>query len=70
MVDTRKENDCLSVVEVPAGKPWRAQIQRSLAHFSIGEDLILREMIIAYASSKKAVATGQGKPALTNSNNV
>jgi fumarate hydratase class II len=33
-----------------------AQIQRSLEHFSIGKDLIPREMITAYAILKKAAA--------------
>jgi fumarate hydratase, class II len=30
MPDIRKETDGLSVVEVPADKPWGAQTQRSL----------------------------------------
>jgi fumarate hydratase class II len=34
-----------------------AQTQRSLEHFSIGKDLIPREMITAYAILKKAAAT-------------
>src|SRR5262249_41030410 len=33
------------------------QTQRSLEHFSIGQDLIPREMITAYAILKKAAAT-------------
>jgi fumarate hydratase, class II len=70
MVDMRKESDSLGVVEVPADKPWGAQAQRSLKHFSIGKDSIAREMITAYATLKKAAATGQRKPMLTNSNNV
>jgi fumarate hydratase class II len=44
-------------VEVPADKLWGAQTQRSLEHFSIGKDLIPREMITAYAILKKAAAT-------------
>jgi fumarate hydratase, class II len=47
MTDTRKETDSLGVVEVPADKLWGAQTQRSLEHFSIGKDLIPREMITA-----------------------
>jgi fumarate hydratase class II len=35
---------------------WGAQTQRSLEHFSIGKDLIPREMIAAYAILKKAAA--------------
>jgi fumarate hydratase class II len=56
MNDTRKETDSLGVVEVPADKLWGAQTQRSLEHFSIGKDLIPREMITAYAILKKAAA--------------
>ena len=47
MSDMRKETDSLGVVEVPADKLWGAQTQRSLEHFSIGKDLIPREMITA-----------------------
>jgi fumarate hydratase class II len=43
-------------VNVPAEKLWGAQTQRSLEHFSIGEDLMPREMIPAYAIVKKAAA--------------
>jgi fumarate hydratase class II len=57
MVDMRKEEDSLGTVEVPADKLWGAQTQRSLQHFSIGKDLIPREMITAYATLKKAAAT-------------
>jgi len=54
---TRRETDSLGVVEVPADKLWGAQTQRSLEHFSIGRELIPREMIGAYAILKKAAAT-------------
>jgi len=56
MVGMRQETDSLGVVEVPADKLWGAQTQRSLAYFSIGHDLIPREMIDAYATLKKAAA--------------
>src|SRR5690348_4618007 len=56
MPDTRKETDSLGEVEVPADKLWGAQTQRSLEHFSIGDDLIPREMISAYAILKKGAA--------------
>jgi fumarate hydratase class II len=56
MVEMRKETDSLGVVEVPADKLWGAQTQRSLKHFSIGKDLIPREMITSYAILKKAAA--------------
>ena len=55
--DVRKETDSLGEVDVPSTKLWGAQTQRSLEHFSIGHDLIPREMITAYATLKKAAAT-------------
>src|ERR1700742_2286886 len=56
MTNMRVETDSLGKVEVPADKLWGAQTQRSLEHFSIGKDLIPREMITAYAQLKKAAA--------------
>jgi fumarate hydratase class II len=56
MTTTRVEHDSLGPVDVPAEKLWGAQTQRSLEHFSIGDDLIPREMIPAYATVKKAAA--------------
>src|ERR1700733_1915542 len=52
----RVESDSLGEVNVPTSKHWGAQTQRSLEHFSIGNDLIPREMIAAYATLKKAAA--------------
>jgi len=56
MNEVRKESDSLGEVDVPADKLWGAQTQRSLEHFSIGKDLIPREMITSYATLKKAAA--------------
>ncbi|MFO1168258.1 MAG: class II fumarate hydratase [Rhodoblastus sp.] len=56
MTGIRKETDSLGEVDVPADKLWGAQTQRSLEHFSIGKDLIPREMITAYAYLKKGAA--------------
>ncbi|MBM3650650.1 MAG: class II fumarate hydratase [Alphaproteobacteria bacterium] len=56
MADVRKETDSLGEVSVPADKLWGAQTQRSIEHFSIGHDLIPREMIGGYAIQKKAAA--------------
>jgi len=56
MADFRRETDSLGEVLVPADKLWGAQTQRSLEHFSIGKDLIPREMIASYAILKQAAA--------------
>ena len=56
MSQFRTESDSLGEVRVPADKLWGAQTQRSLEHFSIGKDLMPREMITAYAILKKAAA--------------
>ncbi len=58
--DVRKETDSLGEVGVPSDKLWGAQTQRSLEHFSIGQDLMPREMISAYAILKKAAANASG----------
>jgi fumarate hydratase class II len=52
----RREVDSMGEIEVPADRLWGAQTQRSLQYFSIGKDLIPREMIGAYAILKKACA--------------
>ena len=52
----RTETDSLGEVKVPADKLWGAQTQRSLEHFSIGNDLMPKEMITAFAIVKKAAA--------------
>jgi fumarate hydratase class II len=56
MTHTRTETDSLGDVEVQADRLWGAQTQRSLEYFSIGRDLMPREMIAAYAVLKKAAA--------------
>jgi fumarate hydratase class II len=56
MTPFRTESDSLGEVQVPSDKLWGAQTQRSLEHFSIGADLIPREMITSYAILKKAAA--------------
>jgi fumarate hydratase, class II len=57
MPEVRQESDSMGTIEVPADKLWGAQTQRSLQHFSIGHDLIPREMITAYAVLKRGAAT-------------
>ena len=56
MPEYRTETDSLGEVKVPADRLWGAQTQRSLEHFSIGKDLMPREMITSYAILKKAAA--------------
>lgn len=56
MQNFRIETDSLGEVKVPTDKLWGAQTQRSLEHFSIGDDLMPREMITAYAILKKGAA--------------
>jgi len=55
-MEYRIETDSLGEVQVPADKLWGAQTQRSLVYFSIGDDLMPRELIKAYAILKKAAA--------------
>jgi fumarate hydratase class II len=56
MPEKRIEKDSMGDVSVEADKLWGAQTQRSLEHFSIGHDLMPREMIVSYAILKKAAA--------------
>src|SRR5271155_3342392 len=56
MSNVRIESDSLGEVEVPADRLWGAQTQRSLEYFSIGKDLIPRELITAYAILKRSAA--------------
>ncbi len=53
---TRREFDSLGEVDVPAGHYWGAQTQRSLEHFSIGNDRMPKEVYHAYGHIKKAAA--------------
>ncbi|MDP1835236.1 MAG: class II fumarate hydratase [Chlamydiales bacterium] len=61
MTEYRVETDSLGKVRVPADKLWGPQTQRSLEHFSIGIDLFPPEMILAYATLKKAAAIVNNK---------
>src|SRR5207244_2608444 len=53
---TRLESDSLGTIEVPAEHYWGAQTQRSLIHFSIGEDHMPKAVYHAYGYVKKAAA--------------
>jgi len=52
----RIESDSMGQIKVPADCLWGAQTQRSLEHFSIGKDLMPKELVTAYAILKKAAA--------------
>jgi fumarate hydratase class II len=53
---TRTETDSMGPIEVPADRYWGAQTQRSLHHFSIGNDRMPEAVIRAMAVLKKAAA--------------
>jgi fumarate hydratase class II len=57
MTSVRVESDSMGNVDVPADKLWGSQTQRSLEHFSIGQDLMPREMVAAYAVLKRSAAS-------------
>jgi fumarate hydratase class II len=52
----RIESDSMGEIEVPAEHYWGAQTQRSLIHFSIGNDRMPKEVYHAYGYVKKAAA--------------
>lgn len=52
----RVEFDSMGEVKVPANRLWGAQTQRSLIHFSIGNDRMPIEVYHAYGYVKKAAA--------------
>jgi fumarate hydratase, class II len=53
---TRVETDSMGPIEVPADRYWGAQTQRSLHHFSIGDDHMPVPVIRGMAILKKAAA--------------
>jgi fumarate hydratase class II len=53
---TRAETDSMGPIDVPADRYWGAQTQRSLVHFSIGDDRMPKSMYHAYGYVKKAAA--------------
>src|SRR5215813_13070608 len=56
MSETRTETDSMGPIEVPSDRYWGAQTQRSLHHFSIGEDRMPTAVIRGMAILKKAAA--------------
>jgi fumarate hydratase, class II len=67
MTAVRVESDSMGEVQIPADKLWGAQTQRSLEHFSIGHDLMPREMITAYAILKRCAAAANQEGGRLNS---
>ena len=57
---TRSESDSMGSIDVPADKYWGAQTQRSLQHFSIGDDRMPKAVYHAYGHVKKAAAIVNG----------
>src|ERR1700757_3692661 len=53
---TRMESDSMGEIAVPAEHYWGAQTQRSLHHFSIGNDRMPKAVYHAYGYVKKACA--------------
>ncbi|OGP84965.1 MAG: hypothetical protein A2Y95_12435 [Deltaproteobacteria bacterium RBG_13_65_10] len=51
---TRTESDSMGTIEVASDVYWGAQTQRSLVHFTIGNDRMPREVIRALGILKKA----------------
>jgi fumarate hydratase class II len=58
---TRIESDSMGEIEVPAEHYWGAQTERSLIHFSIGDDRMPKAVYHAYGYVKKAAALVNAK---------
>ena len=58
---TRHETDSMGGIDVPADRYWGAQTQRSLQHFSIGDDRMPKAVYHAYGYVKKAAAQVNGR---------
>ena len=52
----RHETDSMGGIDVPADRYWGAQTQRSLVHFSIGDDRMPKRVYHAYGYVKNAAA--------------
>jgi fumarate hydratase class II len=51
----------MGAIDVPADRYWGAQTQRSLVHFSIGDDRMPKAVYHAYGYVKKAAAIVNGR---------
>src|SRR5229473_4727922 len=58
---TRRETDSMGAIDVSADRYWGAQTQRSLIHFSIGDDRMPKAVYHAYGYVKKAAAAVNGR---------
>ena len=65
----RKEKDSMGEVEVPNGKYYGAQTQRSINNFKIGGERFQREFIRAYGIVKKAADKMENEKEAQNSEN-
>ena len=52
----RRQTNSMGEIELPADRCWGAQTQRSLVHFSIGDDRLPKPVYHAYGYVKKAAA--------------
>jgi fumarate hydratase class II len=55
-MESRVEKDSFGPIEVPSGRLWGAQTQRSLEHFHISSERMAPELIAALAQVKRAAA--------------
>ena len=55
-MEMRTEKDSFGPIEVPAGRLWGAQTQRSLEHFAISSERMPPELVAALAQVKRAAA--------------
>ena len=65
---SRQESDSMGKIEVDDQHFWGAQTQRSLHHFSIGNDIMPHEVIKAFAILKKAAALANCELGILDSN--
>ncbi len=54
--ETRNETDSMGSIEVPADRYWGAQTQRSLHHFTVGQERMPVAVVHAYGELKRAAA--------------
>jgi fumarate hydratase class II len=66
----RIESDSIGEIKVPVNRYWAAQTQRSLHHFSIGNDRMPIEVIHALALVKKCAAIVNSSPTRNSDNRV